>query len=57
MVRAGPEKEAAWIEEQSGVRTVAATDGMRVAVGDAVEVAMAAAPPRPQERADADFPE
>jgi len=30
MVKAGPEKEAKWIEEQTGVRTIAATDGMNI---------------------------
>ena len=28
MIRVGPEKEAAWIEKQTGVRTIAARDGM-----------------------------
>lgn len=28
MLKAGPEKEAAWIEKESGVRTIAARDGM-----------------------------
>jgi phosphoribosyl 1,2-cyclic phosphodiesterase len=28
MLRAGPEKEAAWIEKKTGVRTIAAKDGM-----------------------------
>src|SRR6266571_8173428 len=36
MVRSGPEKEAAWIEKETGVRTVAAEDGMHVAVGDQI---------------------
>jgi phosphoribosyl 1,2-cyclic phosphodiesterase len=30
MVRAGPEKEAKWIEEQTGVKTIAAKDGMKI---------------------------
>jgi len=30
MLRAGPEKEVAWIEKQSGVKTLAARDGMTV---------------------------
>jgi len=38
MVRAGPDAEAAWVEQQTGVRTVAAADGMRVIVGDKIEV-------------------
>ena len=56
MVRAGPEKEAEWIEQQSGVRTIAAFDGMRVLVGDSVAVAKPVAAPRPIDR-DADVPE
>ncbi len=58
MIRAGPEREAQWIEEQSGVRTVAAFDGMRVAVGDTIE---SARPPAGTDTADVkdvgDFPE
>lgn len=54
MVRAGPEKEAEWIEQQSGVRTVAAFDGMRVVVGDAIEVAKPVAAPRALERDEDD---
>lgn len=34
MLRAGPEAEAKRIEQQSGVRTIAAKDGMRVPIGD-----------------------
>ncbi len=34
MLEAGPEKEAKWIEEESGVRTLAAQDGMRLRIGD-----------------------
>jgi phosphoribosyl 1,2-cyclic phosphodiesterase len=30
MLRANPEREAKWIEKQTGVRTIAATDGMRI---------------------------
>jgi phosphoribosyl 1,2-cyclic phosphodiesterase len=30
MVKAGPEKEAKWIEEQTSVKTIAATDGMKI---------------------------
>jgi ribonuclease BN (tRNA processing enzyme) len=41
MVRAGPDAEAAWVQEQTGVRTVATTDGMQVRVADTVEVARA----------------
>jgi phosphoribosyl 1,2-cyclic phosphodiesterase len=58
MVRSGPEKEAAWIEEQSGVRTVAAFDGMRVVVGDAIEIAKPASVPAPSDIKDlGDVPE
>jgi ribonuclease BN (tRNA processing enzyme) len=39
MVKSGPQVEAAWIEEQSGVRTVAAFDGMGVSLADKIEVA------------------
>jgi phosphoribosyl 1,2-cyclic phosphodiesterase len=38
MVNAGPEDEAAYIEEEAGVPVVAARDGMRVIVGDGIEV-------------------
>jgi phosphoribosyl 1,2-cyclic phosphodiesterase len=38
MVNAGPEDEAAYIEETTGVPTVAARDGMRVIVGERIEV-------------------
>jgi phosphoribosyl 1,2-cyclic phosphodiesterase len=38
MVNAGPEDEAAYIEETTGVPTVAARDGMRVIVGEKIEV-------------------
>lgn len=41
MVRAGPDREAAWIEAQSGVRTIAAQDGMRVVLGNTVDIAPA----------------
>ena len=57
MVRAGPAKEASWIEEQTGVRTLATFDGMRVNVGDAVEVAKSVAGPRGLERDEGDVPE
>ena len=30
MVKANPEKEARWLEEQTGVKTIAATDGMKI---------------------------
>ena len=33
MVRANPEKEAKWIEKQTGVRTIAAKDGMKLDFG------------------------
>jgi ribonuclease BN (tRNA processing enzyme) len=35
LIRAGPEKEAARISEKSGVRTIAAKDGMRISPGQA----------------------
>ncbi len=38
MVNAGPEAEAAYIEEETGVPAVAARDGMRVIVGEKIEV-------------------
>jgi phosphoribosyl 1,2-cyclic phosphodiesterase len=38
MVNAGPEEEAVYIEEETGVPSVAARDGMRVIVGDSIEV-------------------
>lgn len=57
MIRAGPEKEATWIEEQSGVRTVATVDGMRVLIGDAVEIAKPVARAQAPERDEGDFPE
>ncbi len=38
MINAGPEEEAAYIEEETGVPVVAARDGMRVTVGDGIEV-------------------
>ena len=38
MVNAGPEDEAAYIEETTGVPAVAARDGMRVIVGERIEV-------------------
>jgi phosphoribosyl 1,2-cyclic phosphodiesterase len=44
MVRADPEREAAWISQASGVRTVAAFDGMRVLIGDTIEVARMVVP-------------
>ena len=33
MIKAGPEKEAAKIEKKSGVKTIAAVDGMRINFG------------------------
>jgi phosphoribosyl 1,2-cyclic phosphodiesterase len=57
MVRAGPEAEAAWIEQQSGVRTVAAFDGMRATVGDTIEVGKAVRAAGAPEAAAGDFPE
>ena len=30
MLRANPEKEAKWIEKETGVKTIAARDGMRI---------------------------
>ena len=38
MLNAGPEDEAAYIEEETGVPTVAARDGMRVIVSERIEV-------------------
>jgi len=38
MLNAGPEEEAAFIEDVTGVPSVAARDGMRVIVGDNIEV-------------------
>lgn len=38
MIRAGPDGEAQWLEEKTGVRTVAASDGMQVTVGDRIDV-------------------
>jgi phosphoribosyl 1,2-cyclic phosphodiesterase len=38
MINAGPEKEAFYIEEETGVPAVAARDGMRVIVGEKIEV-------------------
>src|SRR2546427_4152029 len=43
MVRADPDKEAAWIEQACGIKTIACFDGMRVAMGDSIEVARAVA--------------
>jgi phosphoribosyl 1,2-cyclic phosphodiesterase len=38
MINAGPEEEAAYIEAETGVPAVAAHDGMRVIVGERIEV-------------------
>jgi phosphoribosyl 1,2-cyclic phosphodiesterase len=38
LLNADPEKEASWLEEQSGVPVVAAVDGMTITLGDAVTV-------------------
>jgi phosphoribosyl 1,2-cyclic phosphodiesterase len=38
MVNAGPEEEAAYIEEETSVPVVAARDGMRVIVSNGIEV-------------------
>ena len=38
LIRAGPEKEAAYVEERTGVRTIAARDRMVLDVGDELEV-------------------
>jgi phosphoribosyl 1,2-cyclic phosphodiesterase len=38
MINAGPEDEASYIEEETGVPAVAARDGMRVIVGEGIEV-------------------
>jgi phosphoribosyl 1,2-cyclic phosphodiesterase len=40
MIFAGPSKEAERIERESSIRTIAAKDGMRVWVGEEVEVGM-----------------
>lgn len=37
-LKSGPESIAQWIEEQSGVKTVAAEDGMKVAVEKKIEI-------------------
>lgn len=34
VLKVGPEKEAAWIEKETGIRTVAATDGMVLEMND-----------------------
>jgi phosphoribosyl 1,2-cyclic phosphodiesterase len=47
MVRAEPDREAQWIERACGVKTVAATDGMRVVIGDAIEMVREKAAPPP----------
>jgi phosphoribosyl 1,2-cyclic phosphodiesterase len=38
MIRSGPDAEARWIEDKTGVRTVAAADGMRATIGDTIEI-------------------
>lgn len=38
VLNADPSKEAAWLEEKSGVPVVAATDGMTVTLGEDVVV-------------------
>lgn len=38
LLKEGPERQAEWIEKETGVRTVAARDGMVVEVGDSFEV-------------------
>lgn len=38
MIRADPEAEASYLEEASGVPTIAAVDGMEVVLGDEIEV-------------------
>jgi phosphoribosyl 1,2-cyclic phosphodiesterase len=58
MIRAGPGEEAAWIEKATGVRTIAALDGMTVRMADQIEVvppsatANAPAPPLPNDIAE-----
>ena len=38
MVRAPPEVEAYWVQERTGVKTIAAEDGMRVSMGSRITV-------------------
>lgn len=57
MVRAGPDEEALWIEAQSGVRTVAAKDGMRVSLGDKVLAVPSAGTALPERGAAVDLAE
>ena len=38
LIRAGPEKEAAYVEEETGVRTIAARDRMVLDVGEELEI-------------------
>jgi hypothetical protein len=38
MLNADPEKEAAYLEEVTGVPTVAARDGMEIVLGETIEV-------------------
>jgi len=37
MLRANPKKEAEWIEKESGVKTIAAEDGMRIEINRGLE--------------------
>lgn len=56
MIRSGPDAEARWVEEQTGIRTVAAADGMRASVGDTIKIGRmereAAAEPSGSRRGD-----
>lgn len=45
MIQDGPEKEASYIEERTGVRTIAANDLMKVCISDDIVISKAATPP------------
>jgi phosphoribosyl 1,2-cyclic phosphodiesterase len=38
MVNADPDGEASYLEDETGIPTVAARDGMRITVGESIEV-------------------
>lgn len=38
LIRAGPEKEAAYVEEETGVHTIAARDRMVLDVGEELKI-------------------
>jgi hypothetical protein len=40
MIYSNPMKEASFIEDQTGVPTIAAFDGMSLKIGDKIQVAM-----------------